>query len=49
VDVLGKEVRSINFSGSQLVIEKGELNAGIYFMQVISENEMIANKKMVIQ
>jgi hypothetical protein len=48
-DVLGKEVRSINFSGKEIIIEKGELKAGIYFMQVISENEMIANEKIVIQ
>jgi len=49
MDVLGKEVRNINFSGTELVIENGELNAGIYFMQVVSENEMIANEKIVVQ
>jgi len=47
--VLGKEVRTINFSGNELVIEKEELKAGIYFIKVASENEMIANEKMVIQ
>ncbi len=49
VDVLGKEVKNINFSGKQLIIEKGELNAGVYFIQVVSEKEIIANKKIVIR
>lgn len=48
-DVLGKEVRTINFSGSQLIIEKGEMETGIYFLQVTTANELIANRKMVIQ
>ena len=48
-DVVGKEVRSIDFSGNQLIIEKGELNAGIYFVQVVSEKNVIANKKIIIQ
>ncbi|MES2593069.1 MAG: PKD-like domain-containing protein [Bacteroidota bacterium] len=49
VDILGKEIKNISFSGKQLVVEKGELNAGVYFIQVISEKNMIANEKMVIQ
>jgi phosphodiesterase/alkaline phosphatase D-like protein len=49
VDVVGKEVRNIEFSGNKLIIEKGELNAGIYFIQVSSENNIIANKKIIIQ
>ena len=49
VDVVGKAVRNINFSGSQLIIEKEELKAGIYFMQVVSENESFVTKKIIIQ
>lgn len=49
VDVVGKEIRHINFSGSELVIEKGELKSGIYFLQIVSANETIANQKMIIQ
>jgi len=48
-DVVGNEVRNINFSGSQILIEKEDLNKGIYFINVISENEVIANEKIVIQ
>ncbi|MGQ0827517.1 MAG: hypothetical protein ACT4ON_03875 [Bacteroidota bacterium] len=43
------EVSNISFTGNQLVIEKGELHSGIYFLQVVSANGMIANQKIVIQ
>ena len=49
IDILGKEVKSIEFSGSQLIIKKGELNAGVYFIQVVLEKELIAHQKVVIQ
>ena len=49
VNVLGKELRSTNFSGQQTLIEKGDLNPGIYFVQVVSEKEIIATKKLVIE
>lgn len=49
-DVLGKAVKTINFSGKQLVIEKGEIKKGIYFIQVSnSQNRIIGLKKIVIQ
>ncbi len=49
VDLLGKEVRSIKFSGTQSAIEKGDLKAGVYFIRVFSEKELIANEKIEIQ
>lgn len=36
-DVLGKEVRSINFTGKDLIIEKDEMNSGIYFVKINNE------------
>ncbi len=35
-DVLGKEIRTINFSGKELIIEKGEMGKGIYFVEITS-------------
>ncbi len=46
-DVLGKEIRSINFTGKQLIIEKNEMLPGIYFLQVKTEYG-IATKKIII-
>ncbi len=48
VDVVGKEVKNINFSGKEIILEKGELRVGVYFVQVQSE-ERIYNKKIIIQ
>ena len=49
VDVFGKKVRTIQFSGTQLTIEKGELAAGIYFISVKNSDDLIAVKKIIIQ
>ena len=32
-----------------IIFEKEDLEPGIYFMQVISENKLIANQKLIIQ
>lgn len=48
-DVYGKEVRVLDFSGMQGVVSKGELRQGVYFLQVLSENKVIANRKIIIQ
>ena len=48
-DALGKEIKTINFTGKQLVLEKGEMQKGIYFVQVIDANKNVVNKKIVIQ
>lgn len=49
VDLLGKEIKSIAFSGRELTIEKGEMKAGIYFVQIIDENKNVVNNKIIIQ
>ncbi len=49
MDVLGKEVRSIDFSGKYLSIEKGEMKDGIYFLQVIDENKNLVSRKIIIR
>lgn len=48
-DVLGKEVRIIDFSGKILSIEKGEMKDGIYFLQIVDGNKNIVNRKIIIQ
>ena len=49
MDVLGKEVKRIDFSGKQLTIEKGEMKEGIYFLQITDENKNVMNEKIVVQ
>jgi PKD repeat protein len=49
IDVLAKEMKKINFSGTQLILDKGELEAGIYFIQLTDNNNTFINKKIVIK
>lgn len=48
LDVLGKELKSINFTGKQVILDREELNNGIYFIQIISEDKLIGTDKMII-
>ena len=49
MDVLGNEIRNTDFSGKQVVIEKGQMKPGIYFVQTIDKKKNVAIKKIVIQ
>lgn len=48
IDLTGKEIKNINFTGTQLTIEKGELSAGVYFVQTTDEKKYVYNKKLII-
>lgn len=48
-DISGREIKVLNFSGKQCVLERGDLTSGIYFLSVVSENKIIATEKLVIQ
>lgn len=48
-DVLGKEIKKINFTGRQLRIEKGEMQEGIYFVQITCEKKNFLNKIIIMQ
>ena len=47
--MLGQEIKTINFTGKQLTIDKGEMKAGIYFVQTTDEKKNVTNKKIIIQ
>ena len=49
MDVFGKEIKIMNFSGKELIIKKEEINEGIYFVRIIDENNNVMNKKIIIQ
>lgn len=49
IDILGKEIKTINFTGKQLVIDKAEMKAGIYFVQTIDLQKHSSNTKIIIQ
>ena len=49
MDVVGKEIKTINFTGKDYLLEKEEMNAGIYFVQIIYTNKNMVNRKVVMQ
>ncbi len=48
VDIMGKEIKNYHFSGISLTIERGELNPGVYFIQVFSGREFVTVEKIEI-
>jgi hypothetical protein len=48
LDIAGRELRKVNFSGKKLIIEKNDLPAGVYFVNIVSENKMVINKKITV-
>jgi N-acetylneuraminic acid mutarotase len=49
IDVLGKEIKSIPFTGKQFTFNKGEMKEGVYFVQVTDKKNNVVNKKIIIQ
>ena len=47
-DMLGKEVKSIIFSGEQVTLERGNLMNGVYFYRVIFKDQHIITGKFIV-
>jgi hypothetical protein len=48
-DMLGKEIKTMSFSGKQLILERGAMKNGIYFLKIVAENNTITCRRLVIQ
>ena len=48
-DISGREINRKYFSGNEVIVYKGNLNAGIYFVSIFANNQKIATKKIVIE
>ena len=48
-DIQGNEIKSINFSGTKLIIEKEQLVNGLYFIKTIDNNNAVVNKKIIVE
>ena len=48
-DAVGKEIKIFDFSGGQLTIEKGNMQPGVYFLQIMDSEKICSFKKMVIR
>ncbi len=47
-DVLGKEIKSIRFSGKECIIEKGDMQAGVYFVEIAGSAGEKTRIKMIV-
>ena len=49
MDVIGKEIKTVNFTGKQYIIEKGTMQSGVYFVQITDTNKNMVNRKVVVE
>jgi len=49
IDLLGNEIKTISFTGNQLILEKAEMKSGIYFVQAIDDQKQLCSRKIIIQ
>jgi hypothetical protein len=49
IDVCGKEVMLIPVTDNETIINRGDFQSGLYFYNIINNNESIAKGKLVIQ
>lgn len=49
IDILGKEIKVIDFTGKQLIIEREDMQAGVYFVHIMNKNKHLVSRKIVIQ
>jgi hypothetical protein len=47
-DILGKEIRTIDFIGKQVSLQREGLGAGIYFIQLSTGNKIVSTRKIII-
>ena len=48
IDLGGKELKSIFFSGKQLTVEKADLKEGIYMLSILDQYNRVQKKRMII-
>ena len=49
MDATGRELRTVNFTGLEFIIQKEDLKEGLYFVQITDENKNVVNKKIIVQ
>lgn len=48
-DMLGQEIKTITYSGKQLIIEKDNIEKGIYLIEIINENKNRIITRIIVQ
>lgn len=48
-DVVGRQLKTINFTGKQLMLEREQMSAGIYYVHIAGKNNTDYTKKIILQ
>jgi hypothetical protein len=48
-DITGKTIRTMSFSGDEATVQKEEMPAGVYFIEVSSGDNQISRHKIIVQ
>ncbi len=48
-DITGKQAKEVVFSGKEITFDKGTLAGGIYFYNIVSDNQSIKTGKLIVQ
>lgn len=48
-DVLGREIKTTNFTGKQFTLLREEMSTGVYLVKVTGENKSVVSKKIIVQ
>jgi hypothetical protein len=49
IDLLGKEIKTASSTGKQYIIEKENMEAGIYFVQITDERKTTVTRKIIVK
>lgn len=49
LDINGKEIKSYNFKGKKLMLEKEQMTSGFYFVKIITDEDEIIIKKLIVK
>jgi len=48
-DMLGREIKTTNFTGKQFTLLRGEMSTGVYLVRVTDDNKNVVSKKIIVQ
>lgn len=48
-DLFGREIRRVEFSGKQIILQREDLVSGLYFYQITSGSKSVAKGRVVVQ
>ena len=48
-NMTGKQAKEVNFSGKEITLDRGTLADGIYFYNIVSDNQSVKTGKLIVQ